>query len=573
MLRDLHFVVGGGRPLWSFFGAVAVSALLQVAAVVTLYPLLGELFSADPGGALPWLALLLLFVVCSWGVDIFAAHRGLDLGIAVMREIHGNAPGAVLSWPDARLTSEKEGAIRDLITKASTVTSAVILLIGPLITSIVFIFGLGVGLLLVSPALGAVTFLGGIACLGSLWASAKLEDRSTAEYAAANAALDDRLFEFALVQPTLRTARRVDASTRLVDRAIAEARRKTRRVLLWQIPGQQVFTVVVQLVLLAFGFTVWWSYDRSALTGAAAAASIVVLLRVVEQANVQAGSVGAVVDLRRSLTEVRELMEVERVRAGGPGEGPATVELRGVDVTFPDGTTGLDGIDVDFAPGTITAVVGPSGSGKSTLVSLLAGLTVPDAGTVDVDGKTASPGDLRGRAAMVFQRTVLHTGSIRENLLAVNPDLTQPELDAIAVNCGLAEAIERLPEGWDTPVGELGNRLSGGERQRLGLARALAKPASVLLVDEGTSALDGRSERTVTDALSGLRGSYTTVVVAHRPAMVEIADRVIVMESGRVVEAGPIDELERADGPFARIAEQWREAATWGIGEAQSVGG
>ena len=322
MLRDLHFVVGGGRPLWSFFGAVAVSALLQVAAVVTLYPLLGALFSAEPGAALPWLALLLLFVACSWGVDIFAAHRGLDLGIAVMREIHSNAPGAVLSWPDARLTSEKEGAIRDLVTKASTVTSAVILLIGPVITSIVFIFGLGIGLLLVSPALGAVTFLGGIACLGSLWASAKLEDRSTAEFAAANAGLDDRLFEFALVQPTLRTARRVDASTRLVDRAIAEARRKTRRVLLWQIPGQQVFTVVVQLVLLAFGFTVWWSYDRSALTGAAAAASIVVLLRVVEQANVQAGSVGAVVELRRSLSEVRELMEVERVRAGGPGEGP-----------------------------------------------------------------------------------------------------------------------------------------------------------------------------------------------------------------------------------------------------------
>ena len=206
-------------------------------------------------------------------------------------------------------------------------------------------------------------------------------------------------------------------------------------------------------------------------------------------------------------------------------------------------------------------------------MSLLAGLTVPGVGTVDVDGKPASPGDLRGRAAMVFQRTVLHTGSIRNNLLAVNPDLTQPELDAIAVNCGLAEAIERLPDGWDTPVGELGNRLSGGERQRLGLARALAKPASILLVDEGTSALDGRNERTVTDALSGLRGSYTTVVVAHRPAMVEIADRVIVMESGRVVEAGPIDELEKADGPFARIAEQWREAATWGIGEAQSVSG
>src|SRR5690606_34472232 len=184
---------------------------------------------------------------------------------------------------------------------------------------------------------------------------------------------------------------------------------------------------------------------------------------------------------------------------------------------------------------------------------------------IRLDGSVADTGELRGNAAVVFQQTTLGTGTIRDSILAVRSELSADDLDLIASSSGLHEALDKLPKRWNTPVGELGRTLSGGERQRVGIARALAKPAGVLLIDEATSALDNRNERAVIDAIGAIRDRYTTGIVTHRPAAPEIADRVLVMEDGRIIENDRPEELTAAGGEYARLVEEWRDSAAWRV--------
>ena len=173
---------------------------------------------------------------------------------------------------------------------------------------------------------------------------------------------------------------------------------------------------------------------------------------------------------------------------------------------------------------------------------------------------------------MVFQDTVLADASLRDNLLAVNPNLTRTDLDRIAEAAMLTPILKQAPAGWDTPVGELGGQLSGGERQRVGIARALAKKAPLLLIDEATSALDVRNEHAIVDSIKQIRHNHTTVVVTHRPAMLELADVVIVMREGRIIEQGtrPIwlrhpgnthDSSRNGEQPRSGVSGQHGDAA------------
>ncbi|WP_168582066.1 ABC transporter ATP-binding protein [Gephyromycinifex aptenodytis] len=564
MLRAIHVISGGGRPFWGFLGAVLVSATLQAGAVLTLYPLLARLFGPNPASAGWWVLVLIGLVAVAWVMDVLAARLGLQLGIGVMRAIHQHAPQAVLSWPASKLTPARASRLRSLVSgRATEATSAVILIVGPVITAVALLFALSFGLVWISPLLAVVTLVGGLLCLAAMWGAMRLQARATSTFTRANEELDDRLFEFAWAQPSLRTARRVADGRARVDSAIEATRCRMRGLLVWQLPGEVLFSLALQVVLLGFGVVIWRSYDAGSLSAAGAAASVVVLLRVVEQATMLSSSADALDSTRRTLAEVREIVETTAIVPSAPSPDAPQVRLRDVGVQFADGLNALSNVDLDLAPGTVTVVVGPSGSGKSTLLRVLAGLTEPTCGEVELDGVPASAADLRGNAAVVFQDSLLHAGTVRENLRAVNPGLTAGDQDRIARLSGLDRVLEALPHGWDTPVGELGGKVSGGERQRVGVARALAKSARLLLVDEATSALDNRNERTVVDALAQIRPEYTTVVVAHRPAMLDIADNVIVLDGGRIVETGTVSQLKAAGGVFALMTARWRESAQW----------
>jgi ATP-binding cassette subfamily B protein len=222
--------------------------------------------------------------------------------------------------------------------------------------------------------------------------------------------------------------------------------------------------------------------------------------------------------------------------------------------------------DVSFAlaPGETVALVGPSGAGKSTVFQLLLRFHDPDQGRVLLDGadlRDLDPAAFRARIALVPQEPAIFGASVAENIRFGRPDATDAELRAAARAAAADGFIEALPEGYDTFLGERGLRLSGGQRQRIAIARAVLRDAPVLLLDEATSALDAESEALVQQALARLARGRTTLVIAHRLATVRGADRILVLDEGRLIAEGTHEALLREGGLYARLAALQFQAA------------
>ncbi|MEI9996562.1 MAG: ABC transporter transmembrane domain-containing protein [Rhizomicrobium sp.] len=218
----------------------------------------------------------------------------------------------------------------------------------------------------------------------------------------------------------------------------------------------------------------------------------------------------------------------------------------------------LNGFTLDIAPGEAVALVGPSGAGKSTVFQLLLRFFAPQAGAVTFDGidlADLDPTDLRGNMAVVSQDSVVFSGSLADNIRYGRPDASDADVRRAAEAAAAAEFIERLPNGYDTLVGERGVTLSGGQRQRVAIARAILRDAPLLLLDEATSALDAENERLVQIGLDNLMAGRTTIVIAHRLATIQRLKRIVVMDQGRVVGEGSHAELVAGGGLYAHLAD------------------
>jgi ATP-binding cassette subfamily B protein len=234
------------------------------------------------------------------------------------------------------------------------------------------------------------------------------------------------------------------------------------------------------------------------------------------------------------------------------------------DVTFkyrPDLPVALTDVSIDIRPGEVIALVGPTGAGKSSIAKLLLRFYDPTTGRVTLDAtdlRSLTLEDLRAHTSMVPQEGFLFRGTIRDNIRFGKPDATDAEVEAVCEHLGIHEAILRLPEGYDTEVRERGAGLSGGERQLIALARALLVDPRVIILDEATSALDASTEAGVEQALRSASSGRTTIVIAHRLSTAARANRVAVVDHGRIIELGTHDELlERPEGLYARLYEHW----------------
>ncbi|APO76197.1 ABC transporter ATP-binding/permease protein [Rhizobium etli 8C-3] len=325
-------------------------------------------------------------------------------------------------------------------------------------------------------------------------------------------------------------------------------------------------------ITLIFGsvVAVLWVGAHNVLTGTLSAGTLGQFLL---YSVIAAGSLGALSEVWGELSQaagaadrLSELLdEVPTIAAPEkperlPVPARGRVEFSNVHFAYPSrpAKSALHGLSFNVTAGETVAIVGPSGAGKSTVFSLLLRFYDPQQGSVCIDGVDArevTPGELRERMAIVPQDVTIFAASIHDNIAFSRPGATREAVRAAAIAAQADEFIARLDKGYDTEVGERGITLSGGQRQRIAIARAILKNAPTLLLDEATSALDAESETLVQKALDGLMHGRTTLVIAHRLATVLKADRILVMDQGRIVEEGTHQSLIRHGGIYAKLAK------------------
>jgi ATP-binding cassette subfamily B protein len=261
-----------------------------------------------------------------------------------------------------------------------------------------------------------------------------------------------------------------------------------------------------------------------------------------------------------ALERLNEILEVKIETSLGNKEKTLvqcpSIEFDNVSFSFQDGSKVLDSLSFEIEAGETLAILGPTGAGKSTLIQLLLRLYDIDEGVIrlaDRDIKSLSRRALRSQMGVVLQESFLYSRTIKENLAFGNSKLSLEELKGYAQIACIGESIEGFSEGYETAVGERGVTLSGGQRQRLALARALARKAPILILDDALSAVDSRTEGFIVQALEERRGRQTTIVISHRLSSVVHADRILVLEKGQAAQCGRHQELLQEEGPYRRL--------------------
>ncbi|MFD3685086.1 ABC transporter ATP-binding protein [Nocardiopsis sp. NPDC058631] len=575
MIRAFLHALGPERtgPVRASLALTALVSAVQGVVFALLVPVLDALLGPTPSEAVPW-TLLLLSATALYALlrsaGLFLSFR---VGGSISRALHHRLGDHVVRLPLGWFTGARVGELSRVATDGvSRATNVPVHLYPPLADAVVTPLVAVLALFLWDWRVALACAV----CAPVLWAVFTLAGRAVGRNDAARDAVTDeaagRVLEYARAQAVLRAFGGVERGHERLDGALVAEHAASRHLLLRAVPALLGYSFAVRLsfglvlvltVLLALGGTI----------DAPLAVALLVLVARFVQPLVGAADQGAA--LRMAGNGLGRINAVLDARPLPEPENP--VPPRGTGVEFDDvrfgytegGPTVLDGVSFRAEPATLTALVGPSGSGKTTVARLLARFHDADAGSVrlgGVDVRSIGSEELSEHVCVVFQDVYLFDASIADNIRLADPAASQEDLDRVATAAGLDSVLAELPDGWDTRVGEGGAALSGGQKQRVSIARALLKDAPVIVLDEASAALDAENEALVTATARALARDHTVLVIAHRPATVAAADRVVFLDEGRVAEQGPPGELLARGGRHAEFVRARARAEGWRLG-------
>jgi ATP-binding cassette subfamily B protein len=551
----------------AWLGFLALSSAATLTLPVAVRHMIDHGFAGGDPGSIDRYFLALFAVAVVLALATAARFYCVTLlGERVVADIRRRVYDHLLTLDQAFFEVTRTG---ELISRLSADTELLRTVVGSsasvAIRSVVIVLGAGVALVLTSPRLAGFAAIGiPFVILPIVLFGRKvrgLSRESQDRIADANARAGETLSAMHTVQSYAREALESERFSLAVARALRAAARRVR--------AQASLTAAV--IVLVFGAItlVLWVGAKDVVAGGMSAGA---LGQFVLYAVIAAGSVGALTEVwsevqraAGGMARIRELLDTApRVTVPAsprrlPTERRGHLRFEKVQFRYParPQTAALADFDLEVRPGETVALVGPSGAGKSTVFQLLLRFYDPQAGRILYDGidiRELDPAELRAAMALVPQDPVVFGADAMENIRYGRLDASDEEVIAAARTAEAHEFLAALPDGYRSFLGERGVRLSGGQQQRLAIARAVLKDAPVLLLDEATSALDAQSERAIQQALERIMRDRTTLVIAHRLSTVLAADRIVVLDQGRIVAEGRHEELVRRDGLYAELA-------------------
>ncbi|MBK0421814.1 ABC transporter ATP-binding protein [Leucobacter sp. CSA2] len=558
--------------------AAALCGVVEGIALAALLPAVSSLASGAPVWGLDlagWLIVFAALAALSFGLNYWQAKRAYGVALDFLESIHRLIGDQVakqpLGWFARPLAGKLSRMVSNELMQAGEIYAH---MFGPLITKITSVVAVVLAAWFWNPLLGLILTASIPVFIVITLVSSALMRRGRRVHEPEEVNLAGRIIEFAQCQGALRSCGQSDHFAPL-ENALGRSSRAKKQSLWSEIIGFLLSGMVTQAVIVALITVTGTLAVAGTLAPIPALAFIGLALRFTSTLSaITEGAMG--LESRRPLLDALEgvLTSDPLPEPPAPGElsAPGTIELDRVSFSYAPGTKPvLREVSFSVPAGSMVALVGPSGSGKTTIARLISRFYDADAGTVRVGGlpvREQTGEQLMGQLSMVFQDVYLFDESLEANIAIGRPEATQEEIREAADLAGVTEIAERLPDGWNSRVGEGGRALSGGERQRVAIARALLKRSPIVLLDEATSALDVENEAHIVAAVERLRTTATVLIIAHRLDTIAKADRIIALDEHGGVEAqGTHEELLAQGGTYARFWDRLQEAQGWRITE------